>query len=59
MNNINYQVVRTLRCRNANMPGTLGKLTTAIGQFGAEIGNINTVHLGNHFTIRDIEVLVE
>ncbi len=59
MNNVNYKVVRTLRCRNANIPGTLGKLATTIGQAGAEIGNIGTVHLGHHFTIRDIEVLID
>jgi hypothetical protein len=45
MNNSSYRIVRTLRCKNSNIPGTLGKLTTAIGQIGAEIGNIETVHL--------------
>jgi malate dehydrogenase (oxaloacetate-decarboxylating) len=59
MDNVNYKVVRTLRCRNANIPGTLGKLATTIGQVGAEIGNIETVHLGHHFTVRDIEILVD
>lgn len=59
MDNINYKVVRTLRCRNTNIPGTMGKLATAIGKVGAEIGNIRTVHLGHHFTLRDIEVLAE
>ena len=59
MDNVNYKVVRTLRCRNANIPGTLGKLAVTIGQIGAEIGNIVTVHLGHHFTIRDIDVLVD
>src|SRR5512138_782500 len=59
MNNVNYKVVRTLRCRNANIPGTLGKLATTVGQVGAEIGNIGTVHLGHHFTIRDIQILVD
>ncbi len=55
---IHYRIVRTLRCKNQNIPGTLGKLTTAIGQAGVEIGNISTVHLGHHFTIRDIDVLL-
>ncbi len=57
-NDVRYRIVRTLRCKNQNIPGTLGKLTTAIGQAGVEIGNISTVHLGHHFTIRDIDVLV-
>jgi len=55
---VRYRIVRTLRCKNLNVPGTLGKLTTAIGQAGVEIGNISTVHLGHHYTIRDIDVLV-
>ncbi len=55
----NYRIVRTFRCKNTNIPGTLGKLTTAIGKFGADVGNIATVHIGSHYTVRDIEVLVE
>jgi len=57
MNDVRYRIVRTLRCKNLNVPGTLGKLTTAIGQAGVEIGNISTVQLGHHFTVRDIDVL--
>lgn len=59
MNNTSYRIVRTLRCKNTNVPGTLGKLTTTIGQAGAEIGNIVTVHLGHHYTVRDIDVLID
>ena len=58
MSNTSYSIVRTLRCNNTNVPGTLGKLTTTIGQAGAEIGNIVTVHLGHHYTVRDIDVLI-
>ncbi|HEY4712561.1 MAG TPA: malic enzyme-like NAD(P)-binding protein, partial [Dehalococcoidia bacterium] len=54
-----YKIVRTLRCKNANIPGTLGKLATAIGSVGVEIGNITTVHLGHHFTVRDVEVFLD
>ena len=57
MNEVRYRIVRTLRCKNLNVPGTLGKLTTAIGQAGAEIGTINTVHMGVHYNVRDIDVL--
>ncbi|MBI4332941.1 MAG: NAD-dependent malic enzyme [Chloroflexi bacterium] len=49
---------RTLRCKNLNTPGVLGKLTTAIGNAGANIGNISTVHLGHRYITRDIDVLV-
>ena len=55
----NYRIARTLRCKNANVPGTLGKLTTAVGKARADIGNIATVHIGSHYTVRDIEVFVE
>ncbi|MDP2744190.1 MAG: malic enzyme-like NAD(P)-binding protein [Dehalococcoidia bacterium] len=54
-----FKLVRTLRCRNLNVPGTLGKLATTIGAAGGDIGNIVTVHLGHHYTIRDIDILVE
>ena len=59
MNDVNYRIVRTLRCKNLNVPGTLGSLTTAIGRAGAEVGNIVTVHLGHHYTIRDIDIFVQ
>jgi len=57
MENVNYKIARTLRCKNANIPGTLGKLATTIGKVGVDIGNITTLHLGHHYTVRDIEVL--
>jgi len=59
MENANSKIVRTLRCKNVTVPGTLGKLTTAVGRVGADIGNIATVHLGHHYTVRDIDVLVD
>jgi len=54
-----HKLVRTLRCKNAGIPGTLGKLTTAIGKLGVDIGNITTVHIGSHYTVRDFEIYVE
>lgn len=59
MNDVRYRIVRTLRCKNLNVPGTLGLLATTIGQAGAEIGNIETVHLGHHYTVRDIDIIVQ
>jgi malate dehydrogenase (oxaloacetate-decarboxylating) len=58
MSDARYRIVRTLRCKNLNVPGTLGQLTSVIGGLGGEIGNIATVHLGHHYTIRDIDILV-
>ncbi|MCX6004033.1 MAG: NAD-dependent malic enzyme [Chloroflexi bacterium] len=58
MSSANNKIVRTLRCKLRNIPETLNKLTKAIGQAGVEIGNISTIHTGNHYTVRDIEVTV-
>ncbi len=59
MENAKYQFTRTLRCKNTNVPGTLGKLATTIGRIGVDIGNLTTVHLGHYYTIRDMEVLLK
>ena len=59
MKDVSYKIDRTLRCKNLNVPGTLGKLTTAIGRVGIDIGNITIVHLGHHYTVRDIQVFLE
>ncbi len=59
MNDVSYRIVRTLRCKNLNVPGTLGLLATTIGQAGGEIGNIETIHLGHHYTVRDIDIMVQ
>lgn len=54
-----YKIDRTLRCKNEAIPGTLGKLATTIGKLGIDIGNISTVYLGQHYTVRDIQVFLE
>ncbi|MBI2957892.1 MAG: NAD-dependent malic enzyme [Chloroflexi bacterium] len=59
MSNNKYKIARTLRCRNTNVPGTLGKLASTIGNLGADIGNVTTVHVGYHYTVRDIEVFLD
>ncbi|HVH06287.1 MAG TPA: ACT domain-containing protein, partial [Myxococcota bacterium] len=52
-------LLRTLRCRNTNRPGILGRLATAIGSSGANIGDIRTVWSGPDHIVRDLDVLVE
>jgi malate dehydrogenase (oxaloacetate-decarboxylating) len=37
----------------------LGKIATAIGKTGTSIGNISTIHLGNRYVVRDIDVFIE
>ncbi len=59
MEKVVYKIDRTLRCKNAAIPGTLGKLATTIGKLGIDIGNIATVHVGHHYTVRDIQVFLE
>jgi len=59
METTDLRIARTLRCKNVNVPGTLGELTTTIGKVGADIGNIATIHIGHHYTIRDIEVFID
>jgi malate dehydrogenase (oxaloacetate-decarboxylating) len=53
-----YGLIRTIQVRNANVPGVLGALATAIGQAGANIGNIVTAHISQNHVVRDIDVLV-
>ncbi len=55
----NYPLVRTIRFKSANLPGVLGKIATTIGNTGTTIGNIATIHLGNRYVVRDIDVFIE
>jgi malate dehydrogenase (oxaloacetate-decarboxylating) len=55
----NYPLVRTIRFKTSNIPGMLGKIATAIGDTGTIIGNISTIHLGNRYVIRDIDVFID
>jgi malate dehydrogenase (oxaloacetate-decarboxylating) len=45
-----------LRTETSNRPGTLGKVTTAIGGEGGDIGAIDIVRVGNSRMIRDVTV---
>jgi malate dehydrogenase (oxaloacetate-decarboxylating) len=52
-------LLRTLRCRNANRPGVFGRLATAMGNSGANLGDIRTVWVGPDHIVRDIDILIE
>ena len=52
-------LLRTLRVSNLHRPGVLGKLATALGNAGANIGDIRTVRSGPDHIVRDIDILVE
>jgi malate dehydrogenase (oxaloacetate-decarboxylating) len=59
MKNVNHNIVSTLRVKDLNSPGMLGRLAVTIGDVGANVGNVTTVHLGNHYVVRDIEISVK
>jgi malate dehydrogenase (oxaloacetate-decarboxylating) len=48
----------TLRLKIKNVPGTLGKITSKIGEFGGDIGAIDIAGVGKHHLIRDITINV-
>jgi malate dehydrogenase (oxaloacetate-decarboxylating) len=52
-------LLRTLRCRNAHRPGVFGRLATAIGTAGANLGDIRTVWVGPDHITRDLDILVD
>src|SRR3990172_2579870 len=52
------RIIRTLRCKNKNIVGVLAKLISTISSYGADIGTISTVSLGEFQNIRDISILV-
>jgi malate dehydrogenase (oxaloacetate-decarboxylating) len=45
-----------LRVRLANQPGMLGRVATAIGEAGAQIGTVDLVQLADGYATRDITV---
>lgn len=52
------RLLRTLRCRNDHRPGVLGRLASAVGDAGANIGDIRTVWVGPDHIVRDLDILV-
>jgi malate dehydrogenase (oxaloacetate-decarboxylating) len=50
------KVMRTLRCRLKSVPGTLGRLLSAVGEAGGEVGEITMLRQGETHTLRDIVV---
>jgi len=46
----------TIRVQIQNRPGSLGRLTTAIGRIGGDIGAVDLVHVGHDVLTRDLTV---
>ncbi|MED3938718.1 NAD-dependent malic enzyme [Priestia megaterium] len=55
MNNL----IRTLMVQTRTVPGNLGRVATAIGNVGGDIGEVETVKVGHNYTMRSITVQVE
>ncbi len=53
------KLVKTLRVHIQDQPGYLGRLCTAIGQAGGNIGEIETISLGLTRNTRDLTVYVD
>jgi malate dehydrogenase (oxaloacetate-decarboxylating) len=51
------RILRTLRCKNRNIIGTLANLISAISAAGTDIGIIKTVAMGEIHNIRDISII--
>lgn len=52
-------IIRNLMLEIPSAPGNLGKVTTAIGLAGGDIGEIETIKVGPNYTMRNITVQVE
>jgi malate dehydrogenase (oxaloacetate-decarboxylating) len=50
------RIMRTVRVRNEPSPSTLGRLLSAIGDAGGDVGGIRTIRESLHSSIRDITV---
>lgn len=51
------RILRTLRCKNRNVIGTLANLISTISATGTDIGIIKTVAMGEVHNIRDISII--
>jgi (p)ppGpp synthase/HD superfamily hydrolase len=51
------RVLRTLRCKNRNIIGTLANLISTISATGTDIGIVRTVAMGEVYNIRDISII--
>jgi malate dehydrogenase (oxaloacetate-decarboxylating) len=52
-------LVRTLRVKTRRKVGNLGLVTTALGDAGAQIGEITTFRIGHNFTVRDFQIRID
>jgi len=53
------KIMRTVRIRNEQNPGTLAQLVTAISDMGASVGTINLISETTRSVVRDITVYAD
>lgn len=53
------KLMRTVRCRNDQKPGTLGRLLLAIADAGGDIGEIRLIQEGHQAVIRDLTIYAD
>ncbi len=53
------KLIRTVRCRNEQKLGTLGRLLIAIADAGGDIGSIRLIQETHRATIRDLTIAVD
>jgi malate dehydrogenase (oxaloacetate-decarboxylating) len=53
------KIQRTFRCRLPQLPGSLGRLLTALGDAEGMIGEIRTIQMGGSAVVRDITVFAD
>jgi malate dehydrogenase (oxaloacetate-decarboxylating) len=53
------RIMRTVRCRNDQAPGTLGRLLLAIAEAGGDVGEIRLIEETHLSMVRDITVFVD
>ncbi|HEX9615953.1 MAG TPA: hypothetical protein VGA03_00960, partial [Anaerolineales bacterium] len=51
--------MRTVRCRNDQLPGTLGRLLIRVSEAGGDVGSIRLIQETHLATIRDLTIYAD
>ncbi len=51
-----HRIIRTVRCKNEQVPGTLARLLTAVAEEGGSVANIELIRQTHRHTIREIVI---
>jgi len=53
------KIMRTFRCRLRQAPGVLGRLLTAVGDLGGNVGEVTMLRMGSTHALSDIAVFAD